>query len=70
MMSELDILFGVVGCILSGFGLLASILSSAEWVLIVTVVGVLMMGGAILHNNYTQRKHYKKYQPPVYSYNR
>lgn len=70
MMSGFDILSGVVGCTLSGFGLLASILTSAEWVLIVTVVGVLMVGGAILHNNYAERKHYEEYQPPRYSYNR
>lgn len=70
MMNELDTLFGAVGCVLSGFGLLAGILISAKWVLVVMVVGLLMMGGAILHDNHAERKRYQKYQSPVYNYDR
>ena len=48
MMNELDTLFGTVGCILSIFGLLAGILISAKWVLVVMVLGLLMMGGKLI----------------------
>lgn len=45
MMNELDTLFGTIGCILSFFGLIAGILISAKWVMVVMVLGLLMMGG-------------------------
>ena len=70
MMNELDTLFGAVGCILSGFGLLVGILISAKWVLVVTMVGLLMMGGAILHDNHAERKRAQSYRAPGYNYNR
>ena len=70
MMDEFDTLFGIVGCILFCFGLVAGILVSAKWVLVVMMAGLLMMGGAILHDRYVERKRYQKYQPPGYNYNR
>lgn len=70
MMNELDTLFGTVGCVLSGFGLLAGLLISDKWVLVVMVVGLLMMGGAILHDNHAERKRAQNYRAPGYNYNR
>lgn len=70
MMNEFDTLFGIVGCILSGFGLVAGILVSAKWVLVVMMVGLLMMCGAILHDSHAERKRYQRYQPPGYNYTR
>ena len=70
MMNELDTLFGTIGCILSFFGLIAGILISAKWVLVVMVVGLLMMGGALLHDDYAKRKRAQNYRASGYNYHR
>lgn len=70
MMSELDTLFGTIGCILTFFGLIAGILISAKWVLMVMALGLLMIGGALLHDNHAERKRAKNYRAPGYNYHR
>lgn len=66
MMNKLDTLFGIVGCVLSGFGLLAGLLIPAKWVFVVAVVGLLMMGGALVHDNCTEHEYDQSYD----TYNR
>ena len=64
MMSELYTLFGTIVCILTFFGLIAGILISAKWVMVVMVLGLLMMGGALLHDNHAERKRAQNYRAP------
>ena len=70
MMNELDTLFSTAGCVLTFFGLIAGILISAKWVLVVMALGLLIMGGALLHDNHAERKRAQNYRAPGYNYNR
>lgn len=68
-MNDLDMLGGVVGCVMAGFGLLAGILLGGRPVIItIMLVGLALMALAIWDDERRQKKARAKL--PAYNYNR
>lgn len=60
MLHPVDEFLGIVGCFLSGFGILAGILCSQDWVLWVAGVGLGMLLAAQMLDKWREQKREKK----------
>lgn len=68
-MNDFDLLGGVVGCLMAGFGLIAGILMGGRPVILtIMIVGLVLMALAMWDDDRRQKKARAKY--PTYNYSR
>ena len=70
MNSIFDTIIACVGFILSFYGMIATILLFTTLTKVTMVVGLVLMGVALVHDDYLEKERRKKADIPSYTYNR
>ena len=70
MNSTFDTIIACVGFILSFYGMIATILLFTTLTKVTMVVGLVLMGVALIHDDYLEKKRRKKASIPSYTYDR
>lgn len=70
MNSTFDTIIACVGFILSFYGMFATILLFTTLTKVTMIVGLVLMGVALVHDDYLEKKRHKKANIPSYTYNR
>ena len=70
MNSTFDTIIACVGFILSFYGMIATILLFTTLTKVVMIVGLVLMGVALVHDDYLEKKRRKKANISSYTYNR
>ena len=70
MNSTFDTIIACVGFILSFYGMIATILLFTTLTKVVMIVGLVLMGVALVHDDYLEKKRRKKAKLPSYHCNR
>ena len=70
MNSTFDTIIACVGFILSFYGMFATILLFTTLTKVTMLVGLVLMGAALAHDDYIERERRKKANIPSYTYDR
>ena len=70
MNSTFDTIIACVGFILSFYGMIATILLFTTLTKVTMIVGLVLMGAALAHDDYLEKKRRKKTNISSYTYNR
>lgn len=70
MNSTFDTIIACVGFILSFYGMFATILLFTTLTKVTMIVGLVLMGVALVHDSYLEKERRKKANIPPYTYNR
>lgn len=70
MDSTFDTIIACVGFILSFYGMFATILLFTTLTKITMIVGLVLMGVALVHDSYLEKERRKKASIPSYTYDR
>ena len=70
MNSTFDTIIACVGFILSFYGMIATILLFTTLTKVTMIVGLVLMGVALAHDDYLEKKRRKKANIPSYTYDR
>lgn len=70
MNSTFDTIIACVGFILSFYGMFATILLFTTLTKVTMIVGLVLMGVALIHDSYLEKERRKKASLPSYTYNR
>ena len=70
MNSTFDTIIACVGFILSFYGMIATILLFTTLTKVTMIVGLVLMGVALAHDDYLEKERRKKANIPSYTYNR
>ena len=70
MNSTFDTIIACVGFILSFYGMFATILLFTTLTKVTMIVGLVLMGVALVHDNYLEKERRKKANISSYTYNR
>lgn len=70
MNSTFDTIIACVGFVLSFYGMIATILLFTTLTKVTMIVGLVLMGAALVHDDYLEKKRRKKESLPSYYYNR
>lgn len=70
MNSTFDTIIACVGFILSFYGMFATILLFTTLTKVTMIVGLVLMGVALVHDSYLEKERRKKASLPSYTYNR
>ena len=70
MNSTFDTIIACVGFILSFYGMFATILLFTTLTKVTMIVGLVLMGVALVHDSYLEKERRKKVKPSSYTYNR
>lgn len=70
MNSTFDTIIACVGFILSFYGMIATILLFTTLTKVTMIVGLVLMGVALVHDDYLEKERRKKSDIPFYTYNR
>lgn len=70
MNSTFDTIIACVGFILSFYGMFATILLFTTLTKVTMIVGLVLMGVALVHDSYLEKERRKKANIPSYTYNR
>ena len=70
MNSTFDTIIACVGFILSFYGMFATILLFTTLTKVTLIVGLVLMGVALVHDSYLEKERRKKANIPPYTYDR
>lgn len=70
MNSTFDTIIACVGFILSFYGMFATILLFTTLTKVIMIVGLVLMGVALIHDSYLEKERRKKASLPSYTYDR
>ena len=70
MNSTFDTIIACVGFILSFYGMIATILLFTTLTKVTMIVGLVLMGVALVHDDYLEKERRKKANISYYTYNR
>lgn len=70
MNSTFDTIIACVGFILSFYGMIATILLFTTLTKVTMIVGLVLMGAALVHDDYLEKERRKKANIPSYTYDR
>lgn len=70
MNSTFDTIIACVGFVLSFYGMFATILLFTTLTKVTMIVGLVLMGVALVHDDYLEKKRRKKVNISSYTYNR
>ena len=70
MNSTFDTIIACVGFILSFYGMFATILLFTTLTKVTMIVGLVLMGVALVHDSYLEKERRKKANVPPYTYDR
>lgn len=70
MNSTFDTIIACVGFILSFYGMFATILLFTTLTKVAMIVGLVLMGVALVHDSYLEKERRKKVKLPSYTYDR
>lgn len=70
MNSTFDTIIACVGFILSFYGMIATILLFTTLTKVTMIVGLVLMGAALAHDDYLEKERRKKASIPSYTYDR
>lgn len=70
MNSTFDTIIACVGFILSFYGMFATILLFTTLTKVTMIVGLVLMGVALVHDSYLEKERHKKANIPPYTYDR
>ena len=70
MNSTFDTIIACVGFILSFYGMFTTILLFTTLTKVTMIVGLVLMGVALVHDSYLEKERRKKADIPSYTYNR
>lgn len=70
MNSTFDTIIACVGFILSFYGMIATILLFTTLTKVTMIVGLVLMGVALVHDDYLEKERRKKANIPSYTYDR
>ena len=70
MNSAFDTIIACVGFILSFYGMFATILLFTTLTKVTMIVGLVLMGVALVHDSYLEKERRKKANIPPYTYDR
>lgn len=70
MNSTFDTIIACVGFILSFYGMFATILLFTTLTKVTMIVGLVLMGVALVHDSYLEKERRKKANIPPYTYDR
>lgn len=70
MNSTFDTIIACVGFVLSFYGMFATILLFTTLTKVTMIVGLVLMGVALVHDSYLEKERRKKASLPSYTYNR
>ena len=70
MNSTFDTIIACVGFILSFYGMFATILLFTTLTKVTMIVGLVLMGVALVHDSYLEKERRKKANIPSYTYDR
>lgn len=70
MNSTFDTIIACIGFVLSFYGMIATILLFTTLTKVTMIVGLVLMGVALAHDDYLEKKRRKKESLPSYYYNR
>ena len=70
MNSTFDTIIACVGFVLSIYGMFATILLFTTLTKVTMIVGLVLMGVALVHDDYLEKERHKKTNVSSYTYNR
>ena len=70
MNSTFDTIIACVGFILSFYGMFATILLFTTLTKVIMIIGLVLMGVALVHDSYLEKEHRKKAKLSSYTYDR
>ena len=70
MNSTFDTIIACIGFILSFYGMIATILLFTTLTKVIMIVGLVLMGVALVHDDYLEKERRKKANISSYTYNR